>query len=88
MGTLNGRIGHLEAAVAAGGGPDRCRPCGQRHVRPLTIALLRGILRVAGGSGCEAPATPLCLCECCTADPGDRWLARRSHGLPRDEDAA
>ncbi len=85
--TLNGRLDKLEAKVADARGPDRCGRCGLRHVQPLTMALIRGVLRVEGGSGAAMgrPA-PLCLCDpCCT---GDRWLARLSHGLPPDEDAA
>jgi hypothetical protein len=80
-GNLNGRVSRLEAASKPGAG--HCRACGLRHAAgPLTIALLRGILRVAGGSG--APSSPpprLCLCDPCCGDPRDRWLARLSHGL-------
>ena len=83
---LNGRVARLEATYAPPAGPDTCRGCGLRHVRPLTLALLRGALRIVGGSGLETERrVPLCLCSpCCTAD---RWLARRSHGLPDDEGA-
>ena len=87
MATLNGRVRHLEERLATARGPDRCRACGLRHVEPLTIALIRGILRVAGGSDLQPERpVPLCLCSPCCA--GGRWLARLSHGLPPDEGAA
>jgi hypothetical protein len=78
-GNLNGRVSRLEATSKPGA--DRCRACGLRHASgPLTLAVLRSILRVAGGTGAmPTPATPLCLCDCC-GEPRDRWLARRSHG--------
>ena len=88
--SLNGRVGQLEARLEAARGPAQCRACGLRHVQPLTIALVRGALRVAGGclgDGRGRP-TPLCLCDPCCGEPGDRWLARRSHGLLADEGAA
>jgi len=89
MPTLNGRVGHLEARVAAARGPDHCRACGLRHVRPLTMAIVRGLFRIRGGTATPSPRTdPLCLCDCCTADPGDRRFAHLSHGLPIDGDAA
>ena len=79
-GNLNGRVSRLESTLKPGA--DHCRGCGLRHASgPLTIALLRGIVRVAGGNGAmPAPATPLCLCGPCCGDPRDRWLARLSHG--------
>ena len=88
MATLNGRIDRLEARLAPAGAPDRCRACGLRHVRPLTIALVRGVLRVAGGSELPSPTVPLCLCDPCCGDPSGRYFARLSYGLPDDEDAA
>jgi hypothetical protein len=27
------------------------------------------------------PVPKLCLCDPCCGDPGDRWFARRSHGI-------
>jgi len=79
--SLNGRVSRLEACLAPPAGPGMCRVCGLRHVRPLTLEVLRGVLRVEGGSGRPlAPRVPLCLCDCC-GDMGDRWLARLSHGL-------
>jgi hypothetical protein len=84
---LNGRLTRLERAIAPPA-LHQCRACGLRHVRPLTIALVRGVLRLSGGSGFLAPITePLCLCDGCCGDAGDRWLARLSHGLPADGDA-
>ena len=80
-GTLNGRVRRLEATLRPPA--DRCRACGLRHAAgPVTLAVLRGILRVAGGGGaaCGAP-TLLCLCDPCCGEPRDRWLARLSHGL-------
>ena len=90
MSSLKGRLARLEAAAARTSGPDPCRTCGLRHVRPLTLALVRGVLRVAGGSAGDVDGRPLalCLCGCCTSDPRDRWFARLSHGLPDEEDAA
>ncbi len=88
MATLNGRVARLEAASAKTIGPDDCRTCGLRHVRPLTLELVRGLIRIVGSSQSFPQTAPLCLCDCCTADPGDRWFARLSHGLPADEGAA
>ena len=80
-GSLNGRIHRLEAATLPPVAEHACRACGLRHVRPLTIALLRGVVRVTGGTGVLTPHPGLlCLCDpCCGAD---RWLARLSYGLP------
>ena len=88
--TLNGRVARLEATYGPPAGPDTCRVCGLRHVRPVTLALIRGVLRVAGGSDGDVDGRPtlLCLCACCTTDPGDRWFARLSHGLSPEEGAA
>jgi hypothetical protein len=87
--SLNGRLTRLEAAYAPPVGPDHCRQCGLRHVRPMTIGLIRRTLRVAGGSDAEMERpVPLCLCACCTSDPGDRWFARLSHGLPDEGNVA
>jgi hypothetical protein len=83
--TLNGRIGKLEAAAVAALGPDHCRGCGLRHVTPVTIAVIRAVLRVEGVRPSGDVAPRLCLCGCC-AD--GRYLARLSHGLPTDLDAA
>ena len=84
---LNGRVARLERVIApppAG----QCRACGLRHVRPLTMDLVRRIVgpvslmapalqhEVAG-----APAPKLCLCDPCCGAPGDRWFAQRSHGV-------
>ena len=83
MATLNGRVHRLEGTLAAARGPDCCRRCGLRHVEPLTLALIRGVLRVAGGSegSSDDRVERLCLCDPCCGDPGDRWFARRSHGV-------
>ena len=87
MTTLHRRLGALESKLADARGPGSCRACGLRHVRPLTLALLRGVLRVAGGSEQVWPTTRLCLCDPCCGEAGDRWLARASHGLPIGKDA-
>jgi len=80
---LNGRIHRLEVAALPSLAEHACRACGLRHVRPLTLALLRGVLRVTGGTGLLAPHPgPLCLCEPCCGGGG--WLGRLSHGLPPD----
>jgi hypothetical protein len=85
---LNGRVARLEATLTPPAGPDTCRTCGLRHVRPLTLALVRGALRVEGGNAQPlAPCQVLCLCEPCCGEAGDRWLARLSHGLPTDDAA-
>ena len=84
--SLNGRLTRLEAMYGDADGSDTCRACGLRHVQPLTLARIRGALHIVGGSDLEMERRVLlCLCSpCCTAD---RWLARRSHGLPDDEGA-
>ena len=82
MGRLNGRLVRLEMTATARLGPDACRTCGLRHVRPLTLAIVRGVLGVAGSSETPVPAAPLCLCVPCCEDPADRWFARLSRGLP------
>jgi hypothetical protein len=79
---LNGRVTRLERVIAPPAS-HQCRSCGLRHVQPLTIALLRGVLRVRGGSDLqEAPPVPLCLCEPCCAD--GRWIALLSRGVPEE----
>ena len=90
MANLNGRLSRLEATMKPAAGPETCRSCGLRHASaPVTLRLLRGILRVVGGSDTEPPPrTPLCLCDPCCGDPRDRWVARRSHGLDDEPDAA
>jgi hypothetical protein len=82
--SLNGRVRRLEAMTQSAPREHACRTCGLRHVLPLTLALLQGVLRVASGSDMVVwRPQPLCLCEpCCGAEA---WLARLSHGLP-DED--
>jgi len=81
-GGLNGRVARLERATLPALSEHACRSCGLRHVRPLTMALLRGVLRVKGGN--QAPLAPhpgpLCLCGPCCGGGG--WLGRLSHGLP------
>jgi hypothetical protein len=76
----------MEAAVQERNGANACRVCGLRHVRPMTMALLRGVLRVAGGNDGSVPGERLCLCGCCTADPRIGWFARQSHGLRGNTD--
>ena len=90
MPNLNGRVAKLEAAMSPPAGPDTCRACGLRHASgPMTLALLRGIIRVDGGNeAAGATPTALCLCDSCCGDPRVRWLARLSHGLSLDEGAA
>jgi hypothetical protein len=88
---LNGRVSRLEATINPAV-PNACRACGLRHVRPLTIELVRGLLRIEGGAPDGGPVVrgpaPLCLCAPCCAAPGDRWFARLSHGLGPESDAA
>jgi len=81
-GNLNGRVSRLESTLKPRVG--YCRACGLRHASgPMALAVLRSILRVAGGTGATAaPPTPLCLCDPCCGDPRDRWLARLSHVSP------
>jgi hypothetical protein len=78
---LSGRVARLEAAMLPQ--TDHCRACGLRHASgPMTIAVLRSIIRVDGGrNAATAPRTPLCLCDPCCGDPKDRLLARMSHGM-------
>ena len=94
MAGLNGRVARLERVLAPPP-TNRCRSCGLRHVQPLTIDLVRRIIgpvsTMAPGLRPEVAASPapkLCLCDPCCGDPGDRWFARRSHGLGVDPDAA
>ncbi len=84
---LNGRIVRLER-LAAPLPVHACRACGLRHVRPLTIELIRRLIGPVSGMAtglmrelAVIPAPKLCLCDPCYGDPGDRWFARRSHGL-------
>jgi hypothetical protein len=86
---LNGRLTRLERTIAPSVDAHTCRRCGLRHVRPLTLDLARRLMRVAGGKSLAAqpPAPPLCLCDLCCGEPGDRWFARRSRGLPSEGEA-
>ena len=83
MGGLNGRVSRLEATLKPRA--DHCRACGLRHASgPMTLAVLRSIIRVAGGTGDRPEVrTPLCLCDPCCGDPRDRWLARLSRAARR-----
>ena len=91
---LNGRLTRLERLIVPP--PEhQCRACGLRHVQPLTIALVRRIVgpvsTMAPGLLRELARTPmprLCLCNLCCGDPGDRALARMSHGLDPDPSGA
>ncbi len=86
-GSLDGRVERLERAALPVLSEQACRVCGLRHVQPLTIALLRGVLRVTGGTPSTVPHPgPLCLCEPCCGK--GRWLARLSHGLSPDDEEA
>jgi hypothetical protein len=82
---VNGRVSALERLIAPPA-PHLCRSCGLRHVQPLSLDLIRSVIRVAGGSAGDVAGgpTPLCLCPCCTGDPGDRWLALLSRGLSEE----
>jgi len=89
---LNGRLARLEAEATAALGPEHCRACGLRHVRPLTIALLRSIMVVrtdmAAPSVAEqsVPMPRLCLCgDCCGQD---RAIALMTHGRSLADGAA
>jgi hypothetical protein len=86
--SLNGRLTWLERTIAPPADAHTCRRCGLRHVQPLTIDLVRRIVGpVSPMAGwlhqyvADNPAPPLCLCDPCCGDPGDRWFARRSHAL-------
>jgi hypothetical protein len=84
MASLSGCLVALERLVAPPS-PHHCRSCGLRHVKPLSLDLVRSVLRVAGGSALESGRrTPLCLCECCSLASGDRWFGRLSRGLARE----
>ena len=93
MGALNGRVAKLEAATVTEADPNACRACGLRHVRPLTMGIVRGIVRDALGAAPAlraevGPPPRLCLCDPCCGDPRDRMVARPTHGLPIGEHAA
>lgn len=77
---LDARLKKLETTLQGRNGAHACRVCGLRHVRPMTMALLRGVLRVAGGTDGDVAGERLCLCGCCTSHPRDGWFARQSHG--------
>ena len=84
---LNGRLTRLERVIAPPPA-HRCRACGLRHVQPLTMDLVRRIIGPVSAMApgllrevAENPAPKLCLCDPCCGDPGDRWFARRSHGM-------
>ena len=88
MNGLNGRVARLEAVLAPALGPGHCRTCGLRHVRPLTIDLVRRLIgpvsphpTAAMSEAAKDPAPRLCLCDPCCGDPRDHRLARLSHGL-------
>jgi hypothetical protein len=88
---LNGRLTRLERVIAPPADAHTCRRGGLRHVRPLTLDLARRLIGpvsvMAPGARrdvAEHPAPPLCLCDPCCGGPADRWLARRSHGLPSE----
>jgi hypothetical protein len=49
-------------------------------VSPVATGLLRKLT--------DNPAPKLCLCDRCCGEPGDRWFARRSHGILTDEGTA
>jgi hypothetical protein len=91
---LNGRLTRLERALAPPPA-HQCRSCGLRHVRPLTMDLVRRIIGLTPWASIALqravtanPLPPLCLCAPCCGDPGDHSFARLSHGLPPDGDAA
>jgi len=84
---LSGRLARLEVAAAASRGPEQCRACGLRHVRPVTIALPRSIM-VVRTDWCAlalvaeaAPMPRLCLCDPCCGDPRERAIAELTHGI-------
>jgi hypothetical protein len=81
---LNGRVSRLEATLKPQ--TDHCRACGLRHVRPLTMDLVRRIigsvsLPALAGYLADKPVPKLCLCDPCCGDPKNRGWARMSHGL-------
>jgi hypothetical protein len=82
---LNGRLTRLERLMAPPA-TNGCRSCGLRHVRPLTMDLVRRIIGPVAimAPGLRArlarePAPQFCLCDPCCGDRGDRWFAQRSH---------
>jgi len=84
---LNGRVARLERVLVHSASANTCRACGLRHVQPLTMALVRSIIRVDGGVEVgPASRAPLCLCSSCCGS--DNWLARLSHGLSPGSSAA
>ena len=71
VGSLSRRVGRLEAAAGVGDAPSRCTTCGLEHAREVTIAEVRAIIRVMGGTRVSEPPPgtvrpgPFCLCDCC-----------------------
>ena len=85
-GRLNGRLARLEVVMRPETG--HCRSCGRRHVQPVTLDVVRRIVGMTAWASpalqreiAQNPAPPLCLCDPCCGDPGDRMLANMSHGV-------
>jgi hypothetical protein len=82
MGSLNRRVERLETIASVGDAPSRCTTCGWEHARQVTLAELRSLLRVMGGTSMpELPSGtvrlgPFCLCGCCL---DYRGLAELTH---------
>ena len=85
-GNLNGRVRRLEATLKPPA--DRCRACGLRHASgPMTLAVLRSIIRVAGGTRHGRPGRRR-RCACATraaAIPGTAgWPGSATASTPPD----
>jgi hypothetical protein len=88
---LNDRVRRLEMATPATATSGICERSGLPHIRvPAPIDLVETIVRyclsVREGGPRPAPPPRLCLCLDCCADGHD--IARLTHGLPPERDAA
>ena len=89
MAGLDGRVAKLERVAGGRLAYDTCRGCGLRHVQPLSLADVRGIIGGPIGK-CIAEEVArwrrehphpglLCLCDCCAADRRIAELSRRTY---------
>jgi hypothetical protein len=72
--SLEGRVKKLEGVYTEHRAPG-CASCGLRHVQPLTLNMVRGIIGPMQGHpnperwrAQYPPSPPLCLCRCCKDD--------------------
>ena len=75
-GGLGGRVRRLEQALAGEPVARSCTSCGLEHARRVTVAELRALVRVIGGTPVPDPPAgtvrpgPFCRCGCCAEHRG------------------